>query len=148
MAQSAEFQTTQKNLRAEKIVVQNLEAKAADGNPVFTPKQWLERFRHFTKREHKIDITPLIKGEDVTETGWTGKKKPSRKTLSREWDPKHCVKSPESSIKRIRTVSKLKTQSDYSSNITYRIATPTKTEETSFGRNRQKKKDPKTSGED
>ena len=58
---------------AEKIVVPNLEAKAADGNPVFTPKQWLERFRQFTKREHKIDITPLIKGEDVTETGWTGK---------------------------------------------------------------------------
>ena len=60
---------------AEKIVVPNLEAKAADGNPVFTPKQWLERFRQFTKREHKIDITPLIKGEDVTETGWTGKEK-------------------------------------------------------------------------
>ena len=59
---------------AEKIVVPNLEAKAADGNPVFTPKQWLERFRQFTKREHKIDFTPLIKGEDVTETGWTGKK--------------------------------------------------------------------------
>ena len=60
---------------AEKIVVPNLEAKAADGNSVFTPKQWLERFRQFTKREHKIDITPLIKGEDVTETGWTGKEK-------------------------------------------------------------------------
>ena len=58
----------------EKIVVPNLEAKAADENPVFTPKEWLERFRQFTKREHKIDITPLIKGEDVTETGWTGKK--------------------------------------------------------------------------
>ena len=48
---------------AEKIAVPNLEAKAADGNPVFTPKQWFERFRQFTKREHKIDITPLIKGE-------------------------------------------------------------------------------------
>ena len=54
---------------AEKIAVPNLEAKAADGNPVFTPKQRLERFRQFTKREHKINITPLIKGEDVTETG-------------------------------------------------------------------------------
>ena len=63
----------------EKIVVPNLEAKAADGNPVFTPKQRLERFRQFTKREHKIDITPLIKGEDVTETGWTGKEKAIQK---------------------------------------------------------------------
>ena len=60
---------------AEKIAVPNLEAKAADGNPVFTLKQWLERFRQFTKREHKIDIIPLIKGEEVTETGWTGKEK-------------------------------------------------------------------------
>ena len=42
---------------------------------MFTPKQWLERFRQFTKREHKIDITPLIKREIVTETGWSGEKK-------------------------------------------------------------------------
>ena len=95
---------------AEKIVVPNLEAKAADGNPVFTPKKWLERFRQFTKREHKIDITPLIKGEDVTESpDGPEKKKPFRKTLPGEWDPKHCIKSPEPNKKRIRTVSKLKT---------------------------------------
>ena len=48
---------------AEKNIVPNLEAKASDGNPKFTPRQWLERFRQFTKREHKIDITPLVKGE-------------------------------------------------------------------------------------
>ena len=54
---------------AEKITVPNLEAKAADGNSVFTPKQWLEQFRQFTKREHKIDITQQIKGENLTETG-------------------------------------------------------------------------------
>ena len=29
--------------------------------------------RQFCKREHKIDIAPLLKGEDVTDTGWTGK---------------------------------------------------------------------------
>ena len=58
---------------AEKNIVPNLEAKASDGNAVFTPRQWLERFRQFTKREHKIDITPLIKGEDVTDSGWPGK---------------------------------------------------------------------------
>ena len=53
---------------------QNLEAKASDGNPIFTPRQWLEKFRQFTKREHKIDITPLVKGENITETGWTAEK--------------------------------------------------------------------------
>ena len=45
---------------AEKNTVPNLEAKASDGNPIFTPRQWLERFRQFTKREHKIDIAPLV----------------------------------------------------------------------------------------
>ena len=58
---------------AEKNIVPNLEAKATDGNPVFTPREWLERFRQFTKREHKINIAPLLKGEDVTDTRCTGR---------------------------------------------------------------------------
>ena len=53
---------------AEKNIVPNLETKATDGNPVFTPRQWLERFKQVTKREHKID-TPLLKGEDIIDSG-------------------------------------------------------------------------------
>ena len=55
----------------EKNTVQNLEVKASDGNARFTPRQWLERFRQFTKREHKIDNATLLKGENITE--WSGK---------------------------------------------------------------------------
>ena len=55
----------------EKNTVPNLEAKASDGNAIYTPRQWLERFRQFPKREHKIDIEPLMKEEDITE--WSGK---------------------------------------------------------------------------
>ena len=69
---------------AEKNIVPNLEAKATDGNPVFTPRQWLERFRQFCKREHKIDIAPLLKGEDITDPGWTGKEQLSQDFL---WGP-------------------------------------------------------------
>ena len=58
---------------AEKNTVPNLEAKPTDGNPVFTPRQWLERFRQFCKREHKMDIAPLLKGENMTDPGWSGK---------------------------------------------------------------------------
>ena len=58
---------------AENNTVPNLEAKAADGNPVFTPRQWLERFRQFCKWEHKMDIAPLLKGENMTDSGWPGK---------------------------------------------------------------------------
>ena len=58
---------------AERNTVPNLETKATDGNPVFTLRQWLERFRQFCKREHKIDITPLLKGENITDANWNGK---------------------------------------------------------------------------
>ena len=58
---------------AERNVIPNLEAKATDGNPFYTPRQWLERFRQFCKREHKIDITPLLKGEEISYTDWAGK---------------------------------------------------------------------------
>ena len=44
-----------------------------DGKRIFTPKQWLERFRQYTKRKHKIDITELIRGVEMTQNGWTGK---------------------------------------------------------------------------
>ena len=36
---------------AERNIVPNLEAKATDGNPVITPRQWLESFRPFCKRD-------------------------------------------------------------------------------------------------
>ena len=58
---------------AEKNIVLNLETKATDGNPVFTPRQWLERFKQFTKREHEIDFTPLLKSEVITDSGWGAK---------------------------------------------------------------------------
>ena len=57
-----------KKIMAEKNIVPKLEAEASDGNALFIPRQWLERFRQFMKREHKIDITQPIKGE-VSENG-------------------------------------------------------------------------------
>ena len=46
----------------EKNIVPNLETKAT-----------ARKFKQFTKREHKIDITPLLKGEDITDSGWGAK---------------------------------------------------------------------------
>ena len=45
----------------------------SDGKRIFTPKQWLERLRQYTKRKYKIDIAELIRGADVTQNGWTKK---------------------------------------------------------------------------
>ena len=74
----------------EKNRVPNLEAKASDGNAIFTPRQWLERFQQLAKREHKIDIAPLMKGEDITE--WSGKEQLIQEDFIWESDPKHCTR--------------------------------------------------------
>ena len=55
-----------------KIEVPNFEA-TSDGKKIFTQKQWLESFRQYEKRKHKIDITELIRGAQLTQTGWSGK---------------------------------------------------------------------------
>ena len=55
-----------------KIEVPNFEA-TSDGRRIFTPKQWLERFRQYTKRKHKMGISELIRGAEMTQTGWSGK---------------------------------------------------------------------------
>ena len=55
-----------------KIQVPNFEATSA-GKRMITPKQWLEKFRQYTKRKHKMDITELIRGVEITQTCWSGK---------------------------------------------------------------------------
>ena len=74
MAQSnsqfyTEFVDTKKlTQEATQIEVPNLEA-TTDGKKLFTPKQWLERFRQYTK-ENKIDTTELFRKTELTQTGW------------------------------------------------------------------------------
>ena len=71
----------------EKNIVPNLEPKASDGNTIFIPRHGLERFRQFTKRELEIDITPLLKREDIT-IRKLQKGQQCKKILFREWDRK------------------------------------------------------------
>ena len=48
---------------AAQIEEQNFEA-TTDWKKIFTPKQWLERFRQYTKRKYKMDIAELIRGKN------------------------------------------------------------------------------------
>ena len=59
-------------MEESKIEVPNFEA-TSDGKKIFTLKQWLERFRQYAKRKHKIDITELIRGAEMTQIGWSDK---------------------------------------------------------------------------
>ena len=72
---------------AEKNIVPSLEARATNGNPVFTPIQWLERFRQFCKRQHNLDIAPLLKAEEITETVWAGKEQAKQEDFLWEVGP-------------------------------------------------------------
>ena len=63
---------TKKKTEESKIELSNFEA-TSDGKRIFTPKQWLERFRQYTKRKHQMDITKLIQGVEITQTEWSGK---------------------------------------------------------------------------
>ena len=134
---------------AEKNIVPNLEAKASDGNPIFTPRQWLERFRQFTKREHKIDITPLVKGEDITEAGWT-----TEKEAQTQEDFIWGV-GPEALYQITRDEYKTEPDSIQFKDLIRlytehypQIETHILIEETSFGRNNRRMKHPKSSGDD
>ena len=51
---------------ATQLAVLNFEA-TTDGKKIFTPKQWLERFRQYTIRKYKMDIAELIRGEKITQ---------------------------------------------------------------------------------
>ena len=47
------------------------------------------------KREHKIDITPLLKEKILRIPNELGKKRPFKKILFGEWDQKPSIKKPE-----------------------------------------------------
>ena len=49
---------------------------------VFTVRQWLERFRQFMQRDHKLDNTQLLKRE-VADSNWTRKKQTIQEAFNR-----------------------------------------------------------------
>ena len=57
---------------ATQLEVPNFEA-TTDGKKILTTKQWLERFRQFTKRKYKMDIAELIRGEEMRQADWATK---------------------------------------------------------------------------
>ena len=74
-------------MREKNIIVPTLETKTTDANPVFTPRQWLERFKQLTKQEHKPDITLLLKGEEITDSGWAAKEQSKQEDFIRGVGP-------------------------------------------------------------
>ena len=61
----------------KQLDVPNLEA-TSDRKRIFTLTKWLERFRQYTERKYKMDITELIQGGEMTQTDWTDKETETR----------------------------------------------------------------------
>ena len=57
------------------ITVPYLEDTGLDGKKIYTPREWTERFRHYIKRIHDIDIKPILTEGKITDPNWTEKKK-------------------------------------------------------------------------
>ena len=72
------IETKKMTTETKQIEVPDFEA-TSDGKRIYTPKQWLERFRQYTKIKHKIDITELLRGAEMTQNGWTGKETDTRR---------------------------------------------------------------------
>ena len=53
---------------ATKIQLPYLEDTGLDGKKIYTPKEWTERYRHYIKRIHNIDIKPILT-DDTVPTG-------------------------------------------------------------------------------
>ena len=81
---------------ATQIEVPNFEA-TTDGKKIFTPKQWLERFRQYTKRKYKMDIAELIRGEDMKQADWAIKK-PSTKRFHMGYRPRSSIPNNKSRL--------------------------------------------------
>ena len=132
---------------AETNIFPNLETKATDGNPVFTPRQWLERFRKFCQREHKIDIAPLLKGENITDTTWNGKEQAVQEDFIWGVGPEALYQITRAEYKTEPDSIKVKDLIGYSPNSTCRKETLSTTEVTSSGRNKPKMKHRRNSGD-
>ena len=67
------IETRKMTQEANQMEVPNL-AATSDGKRIFTPEQWLERFRQYTKMKYRIDLTEIIRGAEMTHNGWTDEK--------------------------------------------------------------------------
>ena len=93
---------------ATKIQLPYLEDTKLDGKKIHTPREWTERFRHYMKRVHNIDIKQILTNNTVhSDENWNTKKPGIRQAFT--WAPDHqqLKLSQKESLIQILTQSKL-----------------------------------------
>ena len=56
-----------------------MEDTGLDGKEIYTPREWTDRFRHYIKRIHNIDIKPVFTEGKITDPNSNGKEEEMRK---------------------------------------------------------------------
>ena len=64
-----------------------LDEKGIDGKRIYNYRQWLKRFKQYTKKEYEIDIRPLIEDETMKEPNGIQKER-HNKIFFGHWDTK------------------------------------------------------------
>ena len=132
---------------ATQLEVPNFEA-TTDGKKIFTPKQWLERFRQYTKRKYKTDIAELIRGEEITQTDWATNENQVQDDFVWGIGPEALYQMTEQNTRPSRTKSQSKNKFGYSTSTSYRKEIHITTGENAFGPNKLKPKHRRTFGGD
>ena len=60
---------TNKMTTTRKIQLPYLEDTGLDGKKIYTPREWTERFRHYVKRIHNIDIKQILTDDTIPTDG-------------------------------------------------------------------------------
>ena len=138
---------TNKMTTATKIQLPYLEDTGLDGKKIYTPREWTERFRHYVKRIHNIDIKEILTDDTVpTDENWNKKNQKSDKISFGAPDRRLSNLSPKESSTQTLTRSKPKNYYNYSGNTICPKETPTTVVETSSGQNKKKTKPPENTG--
>ena len=132
---------------ATKIQLPYLEDTELDGKKIYTPNEVTERFRHYIKRIHNIDIKPILT-DDTKLTGdqWDTKEPQIKQDFIWGAGPSAIEIITKGELTRTPTQSKPTSWYNYSENITCQEQTHTTAVETSSGQNKKKTKRPKNTG--
>ena len=92
-----------------KIQLPYLEDTGLDGKKIYTPREWTERFRHYVKRIHNIDIKQILTDDTVpTDGNWIQKNQKSNRISFGAPDRRLSKLSPKGSLTQTLTQSKPK----------------------------------------
>ena len=131
---------------ATKILLPYLENTGLDGKEIYTSREWTERFRHYIKRIHDIDIEQILTDDTVpTDGNWDSKEPEIRQKFIWEAGPSTIGIITKREFNPDPDTIKIENKYIYSGNICQK-ETPTTAVWISSGQDKRTMRHPKNSG--